>query len=497
MVYSMAARHSPEELRMFLLDFKEGVEFQQFAATQDEGKALPHAEVVSVESDAEFGVAALNHFLVELERRSQLYKQVNAANIRDYRKITGEVLPRWVLFVDEFQGMFTEPTYQEATLRLEDLVRRGHSFGLHVVLASQTLSGIRFESNKDKAIFENMPARVVLQLGREESVNFLGSGNDEAAGLRYRDQAILNTQSGAVDANTHFVVAYADQEYVDLQNSLWDASAGLEGSTSKSPTLYKGDQYATSGDLLRRNPPPKGEHGELPIWFGQESTVEGAAASGVLAPAGGNNVLVLGNQDPLSAIATTQTLTLSAVAAATERIQVLLLDTPARRVRSRIDTERWVQALQKLGAQVTRFGLGEEQDFLDAVNEAADGERRPIAVIIGGENSAFKEVADLDWADSIRNLPRRNVNVIGQWASHLDVAGDSYSLLQDHETALFVGASKQDIEAATQRSSMDVPEPKKTRTVVFSAASPTKQLSRITGLRPLDESDYRAWEALA
>ena len=146
---------------------------------------------------------------------------------------------------------------------------------------------------------------------------------------------------------------------------------------------------------------------------------------------------------------------------------------------------------------MTRFGLGEEQDFLDAVNEAADGERRPIAVIIGGENSAFKEVADLDWADSIRNLPRRNVNVIGQWASHLDVAGDSYSLLQDHETALFVGASKQDIEAATQRSSMDVPEPKKTRTVVFSAASPTKQLSRITGLRPLDESDYRAWEALA
>lgn len=497
MIYSMAARYSPDELRLFLLDYKEGVEFQQFIATPDARNPLPHAAVVSIESDAQFGLATLSHFLQELKSRSEEFKRIgNVQNIAEYRKRTGAVMPRWVLLIDEFQGMFAGPGYVEATVALEDLVRRGRSFGLHVVLASQTLSGIRFDGDKDKAIFENVPARIVLQLGPDEATKFLQSGNDGAAQLRYRGQAILNTQGGAPGDNQQFVVAFGDQEYFGLQDDLAAAANSLVPRSQRKLRVYHGDQYVSAGELATSNDLPTEVHEALPIWFGQESTVVANAARAELTPTSGSNLLVLGSLDVPAAIATVQTAVLSAAVAAGS-LRVLLLESMLRQFRETAGIDAWLDTLRRLGCVVERYGSGDEEKFLDAVKDAAGAGQRALAVLLGPENSDFKNVAEDDWEQLIRELPRNHVNVIGQWSDLRDIPGDTYNLRNDYKTILFVGGDEQLIEQASGRSRHDIPPLKKARTVVFSAASSQQGLATVASIRPLDRDDLEAWETLA
>lgn len=497
MIYSMAARYSPDELRLFLLDYKEGVEFQQFVSTETKGKALPHAEVVSIESDAQFGLAVLGHFLRELKTRSELFKNAGSVqNIAEYRRRTGAVLPRWVLLIDEFQGVFAGPGYVEATAALEDLVRRGRSFGLHVVLASQTLSGIRFDGDKDKAIFENVPARIVLQLGPDEATKFLQSGNDGAAQLRYRGQAILNTQGGAAGENQQFVVAFGDEEYFDLQDRLAAAAERLATANAHRGHVYKGDQYVSTRDLLERNGRPRETGGALPTWFGQESTVVANAARSDLSTTSGSNLLVLGSLDVPAAIATVQAAVLTAAAAA-NGLKVLLFEALLPQVREQASIDRWAAALHTLRCRVEHFTAGDETSFMDAIRDAAQDGTRTLAVLVGAENSDFKSEADADWDDLIRGLPRKHVNVIGHWSDLRDMPGDGYNLRSDFKTILFVGGDEPVIEQASGLTRHDIPPLKRSRTVVFSATSAQRGLGTVASVQPLDERDFAAWEDLA
>ena len=49
--------YGPNELELYLIDFKEGVEFKAYAEEQ-----LPHAKVIAIESDREFGLSVSGVF---------------------------------------------------------------------------------------------------------------------------------------------------------------------------------------------------------------------------------------------------------------------------------------------------------------------------------------------------------------------------------------------------------------------------------------------------
>ena len=63
LVTNLALRYSPDEIELYLIDFKQGVEFKTYATHQ-----LPHARVVAIESDREFGVSVLARLDAELRR---------------------------------------------------------------------------------------------------------------------------------------------------------------------------------------------------------------------------------------------------------------------------------------------------------------------------------------------------------------------------------------------------------------------------------------------
>src|SRR5436309_2681125 len=85
LILSLALAYSPEELELYLIDFKKGVEFNVYAPRRDGSGALPHARIVAIESDREFGLSCLQRLNAEMERRGALFRNLGFQNISEYR----------------------------------------------------------------------------------------------------------------------------------------------------------------------------------------------------------------------------------------------------------------------------------------------------------------------------------------------------------------------------------------------------------------------------
>ncbi len=69
MITNLALRYSPDEVEFYLVDFKKGVEFKAYAQAE-----LPHARVIAIESEREFGLSVLERLDLELKRRGDLFR---------------------------------------------------------------------------------------------------------------------------------------------------------------------------------------------------------------------------------------------------------------------------------------------------------------------------------------------------------------------------------------------------------------------------------------
>lgn len=225
-VYSLASRYSPDDLELHLLDFKRGLEFQRFAADADGKNWLPHAKVLSLESDRAFGAAVLRHVVSCLDERAALFKASGSSGIEDHRRSTGDVLPRILLIIDEFQVLFDgdDRLVDESVELLETISRQGRSSGVHLLLSSQTTTGVSGLRVKGESIFAQFPLRISLKNTPNESEAVLSQGNKAAANLTYRGEIIVNRNFGhdPESSNERAISAFADPEFVQgLQASLW------------------------------------------------------------------------------------------------------------------------------------------------------------------------------------------------------------------------------------------------------------------------------------
>lgn len=225
-VYSLAVRYPPEELTMLLLDYKRGLEFARFAPDEDGQNWLPHVSVLSLESDQEFGVAVLDYVRQELERRSELFKDAGASSIVAYRRTTGEVMPRMLVMIDEFHVMFEgdDDLVDQAVAITETIAKQGRAYGIHLLLASQTVSGISGLRAKGDSIFAQFPLRMSLKNTAQESEAILSQHNRAAAELTYRGEVVLNRNFGhdPAGSNVRGTAAWAQSEVMAvLQQGLW------------------------------------------------------------------------------------------------------------------------------------------------------------------------------------------------------------------------------------------------------------------------------------
>jgi hypothetical protein len=227
-LYGLASRYGPDELTLYLLDFKEGVSFTEFVPTTRDRSWLPHARAVGVESDREYGLAVLRDLEAEMGRRSAAFKRAGVTRFADLRE--SEKLPRIVCVIDEFQVLLagSDRPAAEAVELLESLARKGRSYGIHLVLSSQTVHGVEALLTKRDSIFGQFPIRIALPGGGD----VLEPTNDSAAGLPL-GAAVVNTAGGlggprgatrGHERTVRFPDPHADRPTLSaLRHRLWEA----------------------------------------------------------------------------------------------------------------------------------------------------------------------------------------------------------------------------------------------------------------------------------
>ena len=228
LIHTLCEKYPPEELDLYLLDYKESTEFNVYAAPP-----LPHARLVATESDPEYGVTVLRHLVGELEKRARIFKSANARDFAEYRKSSGVRLPRVLLVIDEFQVLFSEgrQVAEDAEQLLSQLLKQGRSFGIHILLATQTLKGINAQSIG--SIITQLGCRIALACGQEDSALILGGGNWAAAELRSPPEGIINNANGAKSGNVKFLIPLAENVLCNDHIAKLSEFAAQHGALSK------------------------------------------------------------------------------------------------------------------------------------------------------------------------------------------------------------------------------------------------------------------------
>src|SRR5262249_43700831 len=197
----------PEEVELYLVDFKKGVEFKTYATHE-----LPHARVIAIESEREFGLSVLQRLDTELKLRGEKFRNAGVQDLNNYRQAKPkDVMPRILLVVDEFQEFFVEDDRiaQEAAQLLDRLVRQGRAFGLHVLLGSQTLGGAY---SLARSTIDQMAVRIALQCSEADAQLILSDDNAAARLLSRPGEAIYNDANGLLEGNDPFQVVWLGDE---------------------------------------------------------------------------------------------------------------------------------------------------------------------------------------------------------------------------------------------------------------------------------------------
>ncbi len=79
MISSAVLKYAPDQLRLVLLDFKKGVEFQVYAEAH-----LPHADIIGIESQREFGLSALEHLDRVMQKRGEMFREAGVQDVASW-----------------------------------------------------------------------------------------------------------------------------------------------------------------------------------------------------------------------------------------------------------------------------------------------------------------------------------------------------------------------------------------------------------------------------
>lgn len=297
LVTNLALYYSPREIEFYLIDFKKGVEFRTYADC-----GLPHARVIAIESDREFGLSVLERLDEILQQRGDLFRSRGVQDVPAFRRMCpDEAMPRLLLLIDEFQEFFTseDRVSSRAALLLDRLIRQGRAFGIHVVLGSQTLGGAY---SLARSTLGQVAVRIALQCSESDAHLILSEDNSAARLLTRPGEAIYNDANGMVEGNHPFQIAWLDEEKreallgplqfrADLPKTRPERMIVFEGNVSPliedcrailnwAQALSKGDASDESG---------------IPVWIGDPVAIAEPVRI-EFRRSGGQNLLIVGQE---------------------------------------------------------------------------------------------------------------------------------------------------------------------------------------------------------
>lgn len=210
-IMSTLLNYSPDEAQLYLVDFKEGVEFKTYSKLN-----LPSIRVVAIDCEREFGLNILKELQKEMKRRYDLFKrEADREEISDYRKVTGKKIPKILVVFDEVQELFRgasdDSISKDCETILGELLTLGRAAGIHVILASQNFNLI---SSIKPTLFAHAAIRIAIKGSEDSASSVLGDNNPGAKQLQdgATGAAVYNDASGKESANVIFQVGYLEKD---------------------------------------------------------------------------------------------------------------------------------------------------------------------------------------------------------------------------------------------------------------------------------------------
>lgn len=443
LVYGLARRHSTDELRLYLLDFKEGVEFQEFAASPADLSFLPHAEVVSVNSSREFGVAVLEHVDRLVADRYRLFNATpGVSKLAELRERRPDLtLPRVLLVIDEFHRLFDvdDQLGDAAVDALLRIARQGRAAGVHFALATQSIGDVGVDTRagiKLDGVFKNAPLRIGMRLSEDESRAIFRVSNTAAAEIHEPGMAIVNPQGGAEAGNRLIKVAYVSPAGAGRERR---AALGRVRGPRRPPRVFDGARGADAAANWELRAAVRGrgaDGGVWRTWAGAALRLDDEDPRGQPGHAvtfgrdAHRNVAVIG----AGIRAALGLLQWSAIglAAAPEPVEVTIVDL------MRADdvvgvgappdvADATADACAALGATVTRLRSGRAEELLDVLRR--DAVTRGVVCVFDAErldglDDEQPQADEDDWqrrtvgdalAEALASGPRRGLHTLAWW----------------------------------------------------------------------------------
>lgn len=405
-IHNLCYNYSPDEIELFILDYKEGVSLKQYSNI-DKEDYLPHAKVLGLESDVKFGLSVLFYLFDCYKNRMQLFKKHNVSNLQKYRDKTGEKLARIVVIIDEFQLMFGDDLAfgNKVADLLEKGVRLFRAAGIHFILSSQTISGNQALLGKGEAVFSQIPIRLVHKNSIEESHRSLSIYNDAAAYLRPRE-AIVNLDYGLVSQNQKTIVAYADENVLDQFRIAW-----WEKWKDKQlpPNIFESDRLIYLDRPIEQSGTPK-------IYIGEKISVEKECVGISMDRESGKNVAILGVSEKENNTAIGMMLS-SAISLAQQVPEALFIICDF----SGIWAKRFVKILSTFTSNVELVNVSDFYSRLRELEDYAFDNQNPVYVF-GIEMDKLQSdqiIQGVGTNPVLRNLlelgPHKDIHFFGWW----------------------------------------------------------------------------------
>jgi hypothetical protein len=210
-ILGIAQKYTSKEVELYLMDYKLGTEFGIF-------ERHPNCRKIFLDNqDLEASVGMLEAFVKTMNEREQKFKLHRVSDIDEYNKRNSqEPIARKLLIIDEvqqlFDGSFGEQ--QHFNKLLEKVVRLGRSFGLHIILSTQSLVGV----NINKSIMLQIGLRVSYRLSEySEASKIFNDRNIEEVQRLKKDkfEFIYNADSGNKEANVIGRANFLDKDRIE------------------------------------------------------------------------------------------------------------------------------------------------------------------------------------------------------------------------------------------------------------------------------------------
>ena len=176
------AKYSPDELELYLMDFKiGGVEFNRYRNEK-------HVKALLIDnSDIQITLEILRDISNKMRERGKQLRASGVSNIVEYNQVNPtKKMPRIVFIADECHVMF--PTmnskdtklYREISEILQKIAKEGRSQGVYLVLATQTIAQAEISSE----ILNNISDFYLLKCSPSDSERLVRGSVDTTSGLK-------------------------------------------------------------------------------------------------------------------------------------------------------------------------------------------------------------------------------------------------------------------------------------------------------------------------